>query len=370
MAGEIGRKTDHWGSRFGFIMAAVGSSVGLGNFWRFPFTAGENGGGAFIIIYLFCVLFLGLTVLMAEYALGRKSGMSAIEGIHSLARAENKSENWQVVGWIGSLGAFFILTFYIVISAWVLAFIPQAFGGTFNGFAAEAARLTAETGTTVSIADVSASNFGETISNKYVIGGLLASFLLTNVFVVARGVKGGIEKAATVLMPAFFILLIGIVGFALVEGDAGAAADFLLTPDFSEVTMGTFLEAVGQAFFSLGAGMGVMITYGVSRLLSDDYLWRLSQPRYKHSACFGDRGQRGYDGGADCGLRDLPDCLRIWRRPCGRSRPVLCLHADCIQSDGRTGRLGWWRFLPARSVCGVHVIHLLDGSWRGMVGRT
>ncbi|HBL92170.1 MAG TPA: sodium-dependent transporter, partial [Hyphomonas sp.] len=262
MAGEIGRKTDHWGSRFGFIMAAVGSSVGLGNFWRFPFTAGENGGGAFIIIYLFCVLFLGLTVLMAEYALGRKSGMSAIEGIHSLARAENKSENWQVVGWIGSLGAFFILTFYIVISAWVLAFIPQAFGGTFNGFAAEAARLTAETGTTVSIADVSASNFGETISNKYVIGGLLASFLLTNVFVVARGVKGGIEKAATVLMPAFFILLIGIVGFALVEGDAGAAADFLLTPDFSEVTMGTFLEAVGQAFFSLSVGSCLMITYG------------------------------------------------------------------------------------------------------------
>ena len=262
MAGEIGRKTDHWGSRFGFIMAAVGSSVGLGNFWRFPFTAGENGGGAFIIIYLFCVLFLGLTVLMAEYALGRKSGMSAIEGIHSLARAENKSENWQVVGWIGSLGAFFILTFYIVISAWVLAFIPQAFGGTFNGFAAEAARLTAETGTTVSIADVSASNFGETISIKYVIGGLLASFLLTNVFVVARGVKGGIEKAATVLMPAFFILLIGIVGFALVEGDAGAAADFLLTPDFSEVTMGTFLEAVGQAFFSLSVGSCLMITYG------------------------------------------------------------------------------------------------------------
>ena len=116
MAGEIGRKTDHWGSRFGFIMAAVGSSVGLGNFWRFPFTAGENGGGAFILIYLVCVLFLGLTVLMAEYAVGRKSGMSAIEGIHSLARAESKSENWQVVGWIGTLGSFFILTFVLVIT--------------------------------------------------------------------------------------------------------------------------------------------------------------------------------------------------------------------------------------------------------------
>lgn len=262
MAGEIGRKTDHWGSRFGFIMAAVGSSVGLGNFWRFPFTAGENGGGAFIIIYLFCVLFLGLTVLMAEYALGRKSGMSAIEGIHSLARAENKSENWQVVGWIGTLGAFFILTFYMVISAWVLAFIPQAVGGTFHEFAGEAARLTAETGVEVSLADVSSSNFVSTISNKYVVGGLLAAFIAANTFIVAQGVKGGIERAATVLMPAFFILLIGIVGFALIEGDAGAAASFLLTPDFSEVTMSTFLEAVGQAFFSLSVGSCLMITYG------------------------------------------------------------------------------------------------------------
>ena len=262
MAGEIGRKTDHWGSRFGFIMAAVGSSVGLGNFWRFPFTAGENGGGAFIIIYLICVLFLGLTVLMAEYAVGRKSGMSAIEGIHSLARAENKSENWQVVGWIGTLGSFFILTFYIVISAWVLAFIPQAFDGTFTRFADEAARLTAETGTTVSLADVSSTNFGQTISNKYMIGTLLAAFIALNTFIVARGVKGGIEKAATFLMPAFFILLIGIVGFALVEGDAGAAASFLLTPDFSKVTMATFLEAVGQAFFSLSVGSCLMVTYG------------------------------------------------------------------------------------------------------------
>ena len=262
MAGEIGRKTDHWGSRFGFIMAAVGSSVGLGNFWRFPFTAGENGGGAFILIYLVCVLFLGLTVLMAEYAVGRKSGMSAIEGIHSLARAESKSENWQVVGWIGTLGSFFILTFYIVISAWVLAFIPQAFDGTFAGFADEAARLSVETGETVTLADVSSGNFVETISNKYMIGALLAGFIALNTFIVARGVKGGIEKAATFLMPAFFILLIGIVGFALVEGDAGAAASFLLTPDFSKVTMATFLEAVGQAFFSLSVGSCLMVTYG------------------------------------------------------------------------------------------------------------
>ena len=99
---EVGRKTETWGSKFGFIMAAVGSSVGLGNFWRFPYTAGENGGGAFILIYLVCVAFVGLPLLMAEYSMGRKSGMSAIEGVQSLARAESKSLNWGIVGWVGN----------------------------------------------------------------------------------------------------------------------------------------------------------------------------------------------------------------------------------------------------------------------------
>lgn len=242
----IGRKTDTWGSRFGFIMAAVGSSVGLGNFWRFPFTAGENGGGAFIVIYIACVILFGLPVLMAEYGMGRKSGMSAIEGIHSLARTEKKTQNWGFVGWVGSLAAFFILTFYMVISAWVIAFIPQAFSGTFDGFTAEA----------------SGANFGETIGNRGMILACLAGFIAVNVIILARGVKGGIERAATILMPLFFILLLGIVGFALINGDAGKAAAFLLQPDFSKVTFSTFLAAVGQAFFSIGVGSCLMITYG------------------------------------------------------------------------------------------------------------
>jgi NSS family neurotransmitter:Na+ symporter len=267
MAG-IGRKTDAWGSRFGFIMAAVGSSVGLGNFWRFPYTAGENGGGAFIIIYLLCVLAFGLPVLMAEYGMGRKSGMSAIEGIHSLARAESKSSNWGVVGWIGSLAAFFILTFYMVISAWVIEFIPEAFGGTFSGFADEAARLTAEAqsadpnAAAVTIADVSGANFSEAIGNKNLILMWLGIFISVNVLIVAQGVKGGIERAASILMPLFFILLIFIVGYALTQGDAAQAAAFLLTPDFSQVTFNTVLAAVGQAFFSIGVGSCLMITYG------------------------------------------------------------------------------------------------------------
>ena len=115
----IARKADTWGSRFGFIMAAVGSSVGLGNFWRFPYTAGENGGGAFILIYIACVILIGLPVLMAEYGMGRKSGMSAVEGVESLARAESKSQRWGFVGWVGTITASFILSFYMVISAWL-----------------------------------------------------------------------------------------------------------------------------------------------------------------------------------------------------------------------------------------------------------
>ena len=310
----IGRKTDTWGSRFGFIMAAVGSSVGLGNFWRFPYTAGENGGGAFIIIYLACVLVLGLAVLMAEYALGRKSGRSAIGSFEALSEEQGKSSNWVSVGWIGSFAAFFILTFYVVISAWIVAYIPQAFSGVFGSFSSDVELLNASIGTPVesikqSISsidlaqcsfaqsgaieqltkdkvdaagevvlnslgqavqeprdylkgDVSACKFGATIGNRGWVGLMLTLFLAANVFIVARGVKGGIERAATILMPAFFVLLLGIVAFGLIAGDAAAAASFLLTPDFSQVGFGTFLAAVGQAFFSIGVGSCLMITYG------------------------------------------------------------------------------------------------------------
>lgn len=250
---EIGRKTETWGSKFGFIMAAVGSSVGLGNFWRFPYTAGENGGGAFIIIYLASVVFIGLPLLMAEYSMGRKSGMSAIEGVQSLARAEGKSLNWGIVGWVGTLTASFILSFYVVISAWLMAFTMQALQGKFTGMDAAA----------------SGTNFADVIgigahpmASKWYMLFLLAVFLAANVFVVGRGVKGGIERAATILMPAFFIMLVVVVGFSLANGNGTAAAEFLLKPKWGQVGFNTFLEAIGQAFFSIGVGVGLMITYG------------------------------------------------------------------------------------------------------------
>ena len=247
MAGPVSvGKSEHWGSRFGFIMAAVGSSVGLGNLWRFPYIAGEMGGSAFILIYLGCILVFGLPVLMAEYALGRHGQRSSIASIRKIVTENNKPVAWVGMGWLGAIASLLLFSFYIVISAWVFDFIPQAFMGNFAGFSAED----------------SGANFGETTSNKAEIFIYMAMFLGLNVFVVARGVHGGIEKAAEILMPAFFIMLMGLVIFAVVTGDAAGTLKFLLTPDFSKVSFDTFMAALGQAFFSLSVGSCVMFTYG------------------------------------------------------------------------------------------------------------
>lgn len=250
---DIGRKSETFSSRFGFIMASVGSAVGLGNFWRFPYTAGENGGGAFIVIYILCVLFIAVPLLMAEYAMGRKSGMSAIEGVQSLARAESKSQNWGIVTWIGSLTAFFILSFYMVISAWLIAYIIQALGGNLSGTTAEE----------------SGQNFLNTIgqgehplNSRWYILMLLGLFIAANVFVVGRGVKGGLERAATILMPLFFVMVLVVVGFSMANGDVARTVSFIFEPKWEDVGFKTLLAALGQAFFSIGVGVGLMITYG------------------------------------------------------------------------------------------------------------
>ena len=242
----IERKTETWGSRFGFIMAAIGSSVGLGNFWRFPYTAGENGGGAFIAIYLVCALAMGLPLLVAEYSIGRKSGMSAIEGVQTMAKEAGRSQYWGIATWVGSMTAFFILTFYMVISVWILAFMLQAAQGLFSEITAEE----------------SFDNFGRTVSNRFYMMSLLFLFISANILIVGRGVKAGIERAATILMPAFFFMLVGIVIYSVINGDFAKTAAFLFEPKWEDVGFKTFLSALGQAFFSIGVGVGLMVTYG------------------------------------------------------------------------------------------------------------
>ncbi|WP_417493535.1 sodium-dependent transporter [Maricaulis sp.] len=236
----------HWSSRFGFLMAAIGSSVGLGNFWRFPYTAGENGGAAFILIYVACVLLIGFPVLMAELSVGRYGQRSAIGSVEKLASDNGSPPLWSALGWIGMIGGIFVLCFYSVVAGWVSAYIAKMFTGELTGQSPEAI----------------AAAFGSFTADSYTVLFWHSLFSFITIFVVSRGITGGIEKASSILMPLFFIMLLGMVVYAMMAGDAGAALNYLFAADFSAVRPATFLAAVGQAFFSIGLGSGIMITYG------------------------------------------------------------------------------------------------------------
>jgi NSS family neurotransmitter:Na+ symporter len=268
MAGAVQAKQETWSGRAAFVFAAVGSAVGLGNLWRFPYVAGENGGGAFVIVYVVCVLAIGLPVLMAELMLGRRGGGSAVTAIRRLAAAEGASSLWTLFAWVGLIASFLIVTFYSVIAGWVLYFagvmvvdlvtsigaqgLPALTGGAFYG--TERAVIEGRLG------DLLASP-GQMILYHAVFMGL-------TVWIVSRGIKGGIEAAVTILMPAFFFLLVLLAVFAMIQGDAGQALDFLFKPDF-ETLVDRFsdgsilLSAIGQAFFSISLGSALMITYGL-----------------------------------------------------------------------------------------------------------
>lgn len=229
---------ENWGSRFGFIMAAAGSAVGLGNIWRFPYLTGENGGGAFIIIYLVFVLAIGLSIMIAEFTVGRRSQLSAVGAYRKINR------NWTFAGVIGVISGFFIMGFYPVVGGWASAYIFKSFTGLLSEPAAIEATF---------------DNF--MLDPVQPLLWMLA-FLLINVLIVSRGIQSGIEKAGKILMPILFalIILVGIRSITL--PGAGAGLEFLFVPNWSEVNGSTFLAALGQAFFSLSLGMGCMITYG------------------------------------------------------------------------------------------------------------
>ncbi len=266
---------EHWSSRFAFLMAAIGSSVGLGNFWRFPFTAGENGGAIFVLVYIVCIVCVAFPVLVAEYAIGRRAQTSAVGSARALVKEAGTAPAWEAFGWVGMIGAFLILSFYSVVAGWVLLYIVKAFTGAFVGLSADA------------IADT----FSHTIGADNRVQVILAhtAFMGLTAAIVARGVTKGIEVAVQILMPLFFVMLLGVVLFGLVAGDAGAAAAYLFKPEpcvlfdvvgeasaanacgapsgaatrFSLGNLGgIFSAALGQAFFSVGVGVGLMITYG------------------------------------------------------------------------------------------------------------
>jgi len=232
-----------WASRAGFILAAAGSAIGLGNIWRFPYTAGENGGGAFVMVYLIFVALIGTPVLLAELAVGRTTQRNSVGAFKALA----PKTLWPWVGRLGVLTGFGILSFYSVIASFTLGYIYMAVTGRFaDGIDNEQSRALFDT--------LSGHPAGSVL--------LLAAFMLLTALVVRRGISSGIERAAKILMPVFFVFLVVLAGRSLTLEGAGQGLRFLFAVDFSKITPAVAGIALGQALFSMSLGMGAMITYG------------------------------------------------------------------------------------------------------------
>lgn len=232
---------EQWGSRFGFVMAAAGSAVGLGNVWRFPYTAGENGGSAFVLVYLGIALLFGLSLVMAEMVIGRTTQRNPVGAFRALG-----GRHWASAGYLGVVTGFVILSFYVVVAGWTLAYIGFTASGALN--TTDAAVLT--------------RHFGDFVGATFTPLWAAALFMGLVGVIVASGIGRGIERANKILMPLLFLLLVVLVVRAVTLPGAEAGLRFLLVPDFSKVNAQTFLSATAQAFFSLSIGMGTMMTYG------------------------------------------------------------------------------------------------------------
>jgi len=222
-----------FGSKFGFIMAAAGSAVGLGNIWRFPYLTGENGGGAFVFVYLCCVLTIGIPLLFNEVALGRMTKKNPIGAF----KDTGANAFWMIGPILALCVSFFVLSYYSVIAGWTIGYI-----------------YTSLTGMELSFASFQA--------NAKVIIPLLIFFVGLNLLIVTKDIAKGIEKASKILMPVLFVLIFVVILRSVTLEGAGAGIKYYLVPDFSKINAGTFLKALSQCFFSMSIGWGIMITYG------------------------------------------------------------------------------------------------------------
>lgn len=234
-------KRANFGSKLGVILASAGSAVGLGNIWRFPYETGENGGAAFIIIYLGCVLLMGIPIMVAEFLIGRRSRSNTAGAYQRLA----PGTPWKWVGRMGVLAGFLILSYYTVVAGWTLEFIYEAATNSFAGKTAEGF----------------IASFDSFVANPWRPLIWLIAFMLMTHYIIIKGVEKGIEKSAKIMMPALFILLIILAICSISLPGSSAGINFLFKPDFSQINSNTFLSAMGQAFFSLSLGMGCLCTY-------------------------------------------------------------------------------------------------------------
>ncbi|WP_323750124.1 sodium-dependent transporter [Marinobacter sp.] len=235
-----------WSSRLAFILAATGSAVGLGNVWKFPYVTGENGGGAFVLVYLLCIFIIGIPIMMAEVFIGRNGRHNPIASFRLVAERNLASPAWRISAIVGMFAAFIILSFYSVIGGWAASYIGHSAMGDFTA------------GTAESVGKL----FGDLLASPVQLLAWHTVFMALVVLVVSRGLKGGLERAVTILMPALFVLLLMVVGYATTTGHFGEAVSFLFTPNFEALTVKGVLVALGHAFFTLSLGMAIMMAYG------------------------------------------------------------------------------------------------------------
>lgn len=235
-----------WSSRLVFVLAAAGSAVGLGNIWKFPYITGENGGGAFVVVYLACIALIGVPIMMAEVLLGRAGRKSPINTLLELARASGASSRWSLVGWLGVIAGFMILSYYAVIAGWAFHYVGQVAAGTFDG----------------ADGNTSEGVFNAFLGNPWLLLLWHTVFIALTVFIIARGVQRGLETAVRWLMPVLFVLLLVLVGYGITVGDFESTLDFMFSFDVSKLSVGSVLTAMGHAFFTLSLGMGAIMAYG------------------------------------------------------------------------------------------------------------
>ena len=238
---------DQWSSPRAFLLAAIGVAVGLGNIWRFPYITGVNGGGAFVLVYCLSVAVLGVPLAMAEIAIGRRGGGSAVGTMRKLTRDEGASRLWMSVGWQAVLAPIVGLMYYSVVAGWTMDYAISALSGAFDGIVDAEGASAVFSGLT--------NNTPRMMLSHGVIILLTAS-------IVAAGIRNGLERAVKSLMPALFAILLVLVAYTALTADFVGGVRYLFQPDFSKLTPTVVLMAIGQAFFSMAVAVGALITYG------------------------------------------------------------------------------------------------------------
>lgn len=236
-----------WSSRWLFVLAAAGSAVGIGNIWKFPYVAGQNGGGAFVLIYLVCVAAVGIPIMMSEVMMGREGRTSPINTMRQLTENAGKSGFWVLIGWMGVLAGFLILSYYAVIAGWAMNYIWLTAAGTFEGVSPESVSAT----------------FDGFLGNPWLLIFWQTVFMALTVWIVGKGVTKGLETAIRWFMPMLFVLLITLLVYSFNSGGFAQGFAFMFDIDASAFTKPEiWLIAMGQAFFTLSLGMGAMMAYG------------------------------------------------------------------------------------------------------------